>query len=456
MITSFSRCPAGGADRILARQACGTGIPSAPPAGRRLDKAWLCFALVIGYFARAGYATAGEPEPPTFVAHTADGHLSGTLRKIADDWSLRLGGPKPALVAARDVIAVRRQGALLPHYPHADVALFANGDRLRVDAKRPIRLEDDELRLSPAGDWRVPGEGDLRVPINRLAALSLAAPEGMDDAAKIMRRLLTGQRGHDEIWLKNGDRVEGGLLNIDAAKGCVLKVRQSPVTIPWKQIAVLAFNTELRSRQMQKEPYGHVVSADGSRLAMKTLRLDAGGPRLTGQTLFGAHLELPVDKLVALDIRQGRAVYLSDLRPKHYEHTPFLGLTWPLAGDAGAAGGDLRLAGQTFDKGLGMHTQSSVTYALDGHYRWFEAQVGVDDVAGRRGRARIRVLVDGEERELSSPQTKEPPELTAADAPLSLRISVHNARELTLEVLFGRRGDVQGHVHWADARLIRE
>jgi hypothetical protein len=32
---------------------------------------------------------------------------------------------------------------------------------------------------------------------------------------------------------------------------------------------------------------------------------------------------------------------------------------------------------------------------------------------------------------------------------------VRGGRELTLAVLFGRFGDVQAHVNWADARLIK-
>ena len=36
-----------------------------------------------------------------------------------------------------------------------------------------------------------------------------------------------------------------------------------------------------------------------------------------------------------------------------------------------------------------------------------------------------------------------------------VRVSVAGARELTLVVKFGGRGDVQGHVDWADAKLIK-
>ncbi len=46
-------------------------------------------------------------------------------------------------------------------------------------------------------------------------------------------------------------------------------------------------------------------------------------------------------------------------------------------------------------------------------------------------------------------------ELTGRDAPRLVRLDVRQAQTLTLVVDFGSQGDVQAHVNWADARLIR-
>ena len=59
-------------------------------------------------------------------------------------------------------------------------------------------------------------------------------------------------------------------------------------------------------------------------------------------------------------------------------------------------------------------------------------------------------MVDGKEQ-IPGPEK----ELTGKDAPLPVRIDVSKARELTLVVDFGSYGDVQAHVNWGDARLIR-
>ena len=81
--------------------------------------------------------------------------------------------------------------------------------------------------------------------------------------------------------------------------------------------------------------------------------------------------------------------------------------------------------------------------------RWFEALVGLDAAAGPRGSVRVQVLADGK------PLVTPAPELNAADPPRELRLPLPaGAKELTLLVEFGRGGDVQDHVDWADARII--
>src|SRR5438093_7814463 len=102
---------------------------------------------------------AGKPNEPTFLVHTADGSdPRGTLRKLAEDWSVRLGGAKPALVAGTDLISLRRSEVPLPAYPNKDVLLFANGDRLPFDPRGPVQLDDDQLRIQPAPPWRARGD----------------------------------------------------------------------------------------------------------------------------------------------------------------------------------------------------------------------------------------------------------------------------------------------------------
>jgi hypothetical protein len=190
------------------------------------------------------------------------------------------------------------------------------------------------------------------------------------------------------------------------------------------------------------------VLTDGSRLSLSAARQE--GKVLSGQTLIGVPVRIPIIELVSLDMRQGRAVYLSDLKPRQYDYTSYLGVKYPFVGDGSVAGRELRLAGSTYDKGLGLHSQGALTYDLGKGYRRFQAIVGLDDQTGRCGSVRIKVLVDGKPHDLGWDK-----ELTLADGPRLVDLDVQGAKVLTLVVEFGRSGDVQDHVNWADARLIR-
>jgi hypothetical protein len=249
--------------------------------------------------------------------------------------------------------------------------------------------------------------------------------------------------------LRAGDFLDGTILSLSRDAGCKIQEGEKKTTVPLSQLAAVLFNTELLARRQPKGLYGHLVLRNGCRLSLAAAEIDPEGT-IKGKTTFGAAILAPLESLAALDLRQGSAVYLSDLPYKEYHFTPFLGATWPLVTDASVTGHSLRLGDSTLDKGLGMHAESRVTYELAGQHDRFEALVGLDARSGRRGTARIEILVDGKPQPLKLDK-----ELTGAGPPAPIRVDVRGARLLTLVVKFGRRGDVQSHVNWADARLIK-
>ena len=241
--------------------------------------------------------------------------------------------------------------------------------------------------------------------------------------------------------------IEGILTALDRKAALRIEVDKKEVEVDFPKVAAIALNTELSRRPRPEGIFLHLVLANGGRLSLAQARTTTP-QTLSGRTQFGADIQVPLDQVMALDWRQGRAVYLSDLKPRAYEFEPYLGERWPFVPDGSVAGADLVLGGSTYDKGLGMHSQSRLTYDLGGAYRRFEALVGLDDSAPD-GRVRIQVLVDGKSRDLGDQ------ELTGRDGPRPVRVDLTGARELTLVVQFARRGNVQGHVDWADARLVK-
>jgi hypothetical protein len=362
---------------------------------------------------------------------------------------VRLGGDRPILLPGDEVVSLRRQGGKLPPQPLGEQAVLSNGDRVPLDPAAGLRLGDEVLSARPLEPLRAAAGDVLRLPLSRLAVLWLFAPRGADDTAMFLRGLAQGERSRDQVLLRNGDLIEGTVVSLDRAGGCKVRVGNKVVETPCARVAAVAFSTELLARARPKGVFGHLVLANGCRLSLVSAAVDAERGRLTGKTVFGATVEVALGDVVALDLRQGRAVYLSDLTPSEYVHTPFLAVSWPFVRDGSAAGRAMLLPGGTYDKGLGMHADSRITYALNRRYDWFEAAVGLDRETGMRGRVRVEVLVDGKAQVVGPDR-----EITAADAPLVLRIRVRGASQLTLAVRGGRFGDVQAHVNWADARLI--
>jgi hypothetical protein len=329
----------------------------------------------------------------------------------------------------------------LPAYPNEEQVLFANGDCL---AGTPLHVSGGRLR------FRLPGEEgpELDLSLTTLAVIWFATPQGPDDAEAWRRRLRAQPRGRDLLLLRNGDTAQGTLaaltdtaVRLETAAGDTIEVERG-------KVAAVALNTELVRRPRPRRAYGRLVLTDGSRLALASAQ--SSDRLLTGKTLYGVAVAFPLEAVAALDVYQGCAVYLSDLKPRQYTHRPYLGAGWPFVPDGSVAGRDLRVGGGIHDKGVGLHSESRLTYDLRGGYRWFEVLVGLDDRTGQGGSARIGVLVDGKPCDLGGPD-----ELTGQTPPRALRIPVKGAKELTLVVEFGKRGDVQDHVNWADARLIR-
>jgi hypothetical protein len=409
---------------------------------RRHDFSLVC---IVALLLPAAAWTDEVENAPFFVAQTADGAMSkGGLRELKAGWSLRLGEGDGRRIAGEKLVALRRLDVPLPPMPMDRHLILANGDRIPF---QKLRLFEEKFYL------RHPHlqEGkETSVPLAAVAVLWCGAPEKVLDAEKLRRRLTLAQRTRDTVCLRNGDLVTGTVASLSDGKIVVEEERRRPVTVKMEQLAYVAFNTELAEVLRPKKTYARVVLIEGrpgsdGRLSLTSASADE--TTLRGTTVFGARLSVPLKRVAALDVHRGCCVYLSDLKESKYLFTPFLDARWPFAADGNVAEHDLLLNGSTYDKGIGLHSRSQLSYRLDGAYRRFEALVGLDDKDGRSGDARIRVLADGVARLDRA--------LTRRDGAVPIAVKVAGVRELTLEVDFGGGGDVQDVVDWADARLIK-
>jgi hypothetical protein len=393
----------------------------------------------------AGSLLAEEAaKPPVFAVRTASGPIiNGTWRQLKSDWSVHLGDGDGTLVSGADVLSVRRVDVPLPPRPMEDHLILANGDCIPF---RGLRLVEEKLHFRHSN---LEEGKEVSLSLAAVSVLWYIAPDKTLDSEKLRRRLTAGKRKYDTVCLRNGDVLAGMLASLDT-ENAVVEVDKRRVTVKVPQVAYIAFNTELADALRPKGAFARLVLLDkrqrhAGRISLTTASADE--TVLTGTTVFGARVRLPLREIASLDVHQDNFVYISDLKDGKYTFQPFLNATWPFAVDGNVADHDLLLAGSTYDKGIGMHSHGRLTYRLSGPYRRFEALAGLDDKDGQGGDVRLRVLADG--------KAVLDRALTSRDGAIPITLSMEGVRELTLEVDFGRNGDVRDVVNWVDARLVK-
>jgi hypothetical protein len=380
---------------------------------------------------------------PAFKAHTVEPvPVSGTVQKLESDGALHLSGPR--VIAGADLVSVRQENEILPSPPAGPQVQFAGGDRMPgklvaiKDGKALFRIQTTIDPLNRQAD------AEISIPLDAISVMWLVPPP--ERLSETVVKVLNERRRRDVVLMNNGDIRNGTIRECTTDGKLTLTEGTSDSSMPLSHVVALAMNTDLARTMRPSSRYYRLVLRNGARISFASAAGD--DQSLNGKLLTGATVVIPWSQILSLETRQGAAAYLSDLKPKNYEHTPFFGLKWPYTRDRSVVGNDLRLAGHCYDKGLGMHSQSKITFALDGKYRRFETLVGLDDRTGQGGSVRLHVLLDGQEKAAGD-------ELTSVNGPRTLQFDCSGAKELTLVVEFGNGGDVRDHVNWAEARLIK-
>jgi hypothetical protein len=251
----------------------------------------------------------------------------------------------------------------------------------------------------------------------------------------------------DRLFLLSDEVVEGTVESIEEGKVVFGSAALGKLDVPFDRIRSIAFAAEAAAPPRAAPGVVAIVHADDASVLSGRLGPLAEG-RLAFEAAFGARLSLDLARLLRVEFRGGRLVYLSDLDPAEVKETPFFDLVWAYRRDRSVDGNPLRIGSATYRKGLGVHSRCELSYALDGAVRRFVADVGLDEEVGERGNVDVRVLVDG--------QVKfERKALTGRDAPLRVELDLTGAKRLTLLADFGPELDIADHLDWANARLIR-
>ena len=293
--------------------------------------------------------------------------------------------------------------------------------------------------------------------------LSIDSIRSIIFAARIPDRVTTAPAPGDD-----GDRlylVAAGSL--DRATGFVEEFSAKGVTFEdqrvgsrsydWSRVAALFINP--------LEDEGEAAPAAGEAVSVSLV----GGGRLSGQLveigaardgiLLGldgtAQVRLPGAIVREVTLDDGSFRFLSDVKPSSLgSASPFgddLGFEWPMRVDRNCQGGLLRVGGQEFARGLGVHAPSELRWDLDGTWKELRLACGVDDSGTngtRGGSVRFRVLGDG--KEIWKSEILRAGEQAASPAPMPLE----GVKALVLEV--DPAGDfVLDRANWLRPMLVR-
>jgi len=381
----------------------------------------LCPALALSALLAASLA---GPAAANAQVMLADGR---TLEKVTlkpatspTDVVVETPGADPVRVAAQDLLVV--DFGKLPGRELPPSVRLVNGDQVFGKVSFPA-----PNRVKVAAGW-----GSLTVPLNWCTGIRLNEKAPFPPAAT-----------RDALYLAN-DRVEGQVQGFAGGK-VTFVLSGKPVTLGLDRVQSVA----LAPRARPTEGAGLLIGVDlggGERLTGRWVKLDED--LLTLKADWGGDLQIPLASISRLEVRNGKLVYLSALKPSETRFVPFLDGSYPYRTDRSVAGTPLRLAGKVYARGLGVHSRTELTYSLDGGYQSFAATLGIDDSVLGAGSVIFRVF--GDEKLLF-----ESPIVRGGDVPLEVKLAVKGVLLLRLEVDFADQGDAADHANWADARLLR-
>ncbi len=434
-----------------------TRLALAPLAGTAI-----CLGMAGAALAQQADSQASEP-----ASERASEQASQSVGAIES-------GPRVVLEALDGTRSVRPQNAApLKSLKAAGVA-FARFVDVSADADdqkvAPIKPRDFAT-LELAGGDRLAGAVrggsgdliDLELRGGVRLQLSIDSIRSIVFAARIPDRVTTAPAAGED-----GDRlylVAAGSL--DRATGFVEEFSKEGVTFEdqrigsrsydWSRVAALFINP--LDEEGEAEPSaGESVSVSlmgGGRLSGQLLELGSARDGVLLGLDGTAEVQLPGAILREVALDDGSFRFLSDLAPASLgSASPFgddLGFEWPMRVDRNCQGGLLRVGGEPFSRGLGVHAPSELRWDLDGPWKELRFACGVDESASngaRGGSVRFRVLGDG--KELWKSDVLRSGEAATRPDPLALE----GVKSLVLEV--DPAGDfVLDRANWLRPMLVR-
>lgn len=393
----------------------------------RLILSFLVFSLA--------YAAPVDAQPPPF--HQSISLLDGQSLPLKD---IEIAGGKvtgeglPEKLALDDLRQISVAPVAAPPKDKLGIQLQLVGAGL-VRAQS-LTIENDVCQVVCAAS-----QEKLGIPLERVRAIRF------DPALKsepIDKAIAAPSAEADRIFLKVEEAVSSiaGITIGLTESELKVHIDGAEQTIPRARLVAIAVTQPSAEDEL---PYATVTLRDGSTLPGEIETLAEGKLTLT---MSGGKLEIPWSAVASVTIRSRRVAFLSDLKPTAIEQQSIAFLELPWQRDRSVMGKPLTLAGRTYEKGIGVHASSKLTFDASGNYDELAAEIGIDAETGGKGDCVFSVLADGET--LFSQRVR------GTDAPRPIRVDIRGKQEITLVVDAGEGLDLADHGNWCDVRFVQK
>ena len=333
-----------------------------------------------------------------------------------------------------DEVLRLERASMIPLTKPKLILFLQQGDRLAGDA---ATLKDEILI------WTNASIGELKLPLSKLRGISrLDPPSGLDS-----------DRREDQVVLSNHDVVRGVVAGIEDGK-ILVQTGGDTVPVPFASADSIFFATTPRpSTAMSvswRLQFADTSVLTASAIAIKdgklSFQLPGGNKVADSKTTFTANLST----LQSVEQLNGPVSWLSDRPATSDKQTPFNSKTvYPARMNLNVFGKPLRVGAQSFEKGIGVHANSVLSFPLDGTYKVFRTRYAIDTNSdASKAVVSVRILLDGR-------VVHEEKNFRAFKLSPVVTVELSSAKELTLEVIAEGPTDTQDRLDWIESALIR-
>ena len=417
---------------------CCTGAEPPPPGDAPLaDPPLVTVRRVDGQDCTGQVQTLGDGE--LVITQRGDGGASGRVvrvplvdvidvrwrRAVPDSADAPRGDAAAEGASVWDVPSVHASSAGMPA-----VVVLSGGDRLMGRIADPSG--DDVLRLEHTA------LGSVQLDLLEVDRVVMDRALRMNDPADAVA---TDGRDSDAVRLANGDVLTGFVTRVES-EVVLLGVDDQTRRIELDRVASIVFSGGSADRKRAGGIDVQLVDAS---------RLTVGRPRIGGGVLsclwMGSVVRIPLDVIAVLRMRGGRWRPATARRVIEARHTPMLSVGYEHRIDRNALGRVLRVDGQSFDNGIGVHSPSRLVFGIQPDDALFVTRMGLDEAAGELADVVARIELDGV-------RVFEGRFAGRSALHHVVRVPVAGHHRLTLAVEAGRNGGVQGCFNWIEPGFI--